>query len=308
MSDFAHPALLVVAVLAPLAALALLLVRRRRQRVPALAVSRPVVGRVLDATAMTLALAGLAAAWVAAAGPRRPASAAPATAGLDLVLLLDVSKSMGGPAGSGESRFAEALRVTDRFLDSRPADRVALVVFAYRSAVVAPLTRDHATVRRLTRALSAGALGRGTALGDALAVAKGRLDDSPPGAGAIVVVSDGLSNGGALDPRTAAAALAVHGIPVDTIAVGTTAGRSADGPDRALLREIAATTGGHHLAAGDAAALESAFADLSRLRPAPRAGERALAWEDRSHHPAGWAAAALLLAGSLDLAGRRVWG
>jgi Ca-activated chloride channel family protein len=213
---------------------------------------------------------------------------------------------MGRPTGGGESRFAEALKVADVFLDSRPADRVALVAFAHRSAVVAPLTRDHATIRRLARALSAGALGRGTALGDALAVAKGRLDGSPRGSGAIVVVSDGLSNAGALDPRTAAVALAGHGISVDTVAVG--AGAPADGPDRALLRDLAAATGGHHLVAGDAAALESAFAELSRLRPSPRAGEREVAWEDRSYLPAGWAAAVLLLAGSLEMAGRRVWG
>jgi Ca-activated chloride channel family protein len=307
MTDFAHPALLVVAALAPLAALALLLVRRRRQRVPALAVSQPRVGRSLDAAAITLALTGLAALWVAAAGPRRPAPAAPATAGLDLVLLLDVSGSMGRPTGGGESRFAEALRVAERFLDSRPADRVALVAFANRSAVVAPLTRDHATIRRLARAVTVGALGRGTALGDALAVAKGRLDGSPRGSGAIVVVSDGLSNAGALDPRTAAVALAALGIPVDTVAVGA-AGASADGPDHALLRDIAVATGGHHLAAGGAAALESAFAELSRLRPSPHAGERTVAWEDRSHLPAGWAAAALLLAGSLEMAARRTWG
>ena len=307
MTDFARPALLVVAALAPLAALALLLVRRRRQRVPALAVSRPRVGRILDGAAVTLALAGLTAVWVAAAGPRRPAPAAPAPAGLDLVLLLDVSGSMGRPTGGGESRLAEALKVADRFLDSRPVDRVALVAFANRSAVVAPLTRDHATIRRLARAVTAGALGRGTALGDALAVAKGRLDGSPRGSGAIVVVTDGLSNAGALDPRTAAVALAALGIPVDTVAVGA-AGASADGPDRALLRDIAVATGGHHLVAGDDTALEAAFAELSRLRPSPPGGEGAVAWEDRSHRPAGWAAAALLLAGSLEMAGRRVWG
>jgi len=307
MIDFAHPALLVVAALAPLAALALLLVRRRRQRVPALAVSRPRFGRILDGAAVTLALAGLTAAWVAAAGPRRPAPAAPAPAGLDLVLLLDVSGSMGRPTGGGESRLAEALKVVDRFLDSRPVDRVALVAFANRSAVVAPLTRDHAAIRRLSRAVTAGALGRGTALGDALAVAKGRLDGSPRGSGAIVVVTDGLSNAGALDPRTAAVALAALGIPVDTVAVGT-AGASADGPDRALLRDVAVATGGHHLVARDATALEAAFAELSRLRPSPRPDEGAVAWEDRSHRPAGWAAAALLLAGSLEMAGRRVWG
>jgi len=306
MTDFARPALLVVAALAPLAALALLLVRRR-QRVPALAVSRPRFGRILDGAAVTLALAGLTAAWVAAAGPRRPAPAAPAPAGLDLVLLLDVSGSMGRPTGGGESRLAEAMKVADRFLDSRPVDRVALVAFANRSAVVAPLTRDHATIRRLARAVTAGALGRGTALGDALAVAKGRLDGSPRGSGAIVVVTDGLSNAGALDPRTAAVALAALGIPVDTVAVGA-AGASADGPDRALLRDIAVATGGHHLVAGDDTALEAAFAELSRLRPSPPGGEGAVAWEDRSHQPAGWAAAALLLAGSLEMAGRRVWG
>lgn len=308
MSEFAHPLVLAIAVLAPLAAGALLLARRRRQRVPALAVSRSVSGRLAGAVAVALALAGLAAAWVAVAGPRRPAPAAPATAGLDLVLLLDVSGSMGQASGRDRTRTDEAQAVTGRFLASRRSDRVALVAFAHKAAVVAPLTGDHAAVRRLAGVLTAGSLGRGTALGDALAVAAGRLDATPAGSRAIVVVTDGLSNAGVIDPRTVAAALARRRIPVDTVAVGAAGGPSADGPDLALLRDIAEATGGHHVAAADGAAVDTAFAELSRLRPSPRAGTHALAWEDRAHVPAGWAAAALLLGCGIELAGRRVWG
>ena len=308
MSGFAHPLVLLVAAVAPLAAGALLLVRRRNQRVPASGVVRGIPSRLLGAAALTLALTGLAAAWVAVAGPRRPAPAAPVTEGLDLVLLLDVSGSMGRTSGRGATRFDEALAVTERFLDSRHFDQVALVAFAHRAAVVAPLTRDHAAVRRLARALSAGSLGRGTALGDALAVAGGRLVDTPRGSGAIVLVSDGLSNAGALDPRTVAAALARRGIPVDTIAVGGGAATAPGGPDRAMLRDISQATAGNSVVAADDAAVGMAFGELSRLRPSPRASASGLSWEDRSHIPAGWAAASLLLASTLELASRRVWG
>lgn len=308
MTDFAHPWVLVLAVLTPAAGGALLLWRRHHQRVPAATVVRRFPDGLTEALAVMLSLAGLAAAWVAAAGPRRAAPAAPAPVGLDLVLVLDASGSMGRRGDAGDSRLDEARGVVDRFLDSRKSDRIALVAFARQAAVVAPLTHDHATLRRLSGALAPGNLGRGTALGDALAVALARLSATPRGSGAIVLVSDGLSNAGALDPRTVAAAAAARGIGVDTVAVGGSTPSRGEGPDRLLLRDLAASTGGHYLTASDTSGLTMAFAALSRLRPSPRREASSLTWEDLAHVPAAWAAATLLLAGGLDLAGRRVWG
>jgi hypothetical protein len=86
MTDFAHPALLVVAALAPLASLALLLVRRR-QGPGAHRVAPP----VLDGAAVTLARLTLLPPGCAAAPPPRATSTS----------LLDVSGSMGRPTGGG---------------------------------------------------------------------------------------------------------------------------------------------------------------------------------------------------------------
>ncbi|MGE5234745.1 MAG: VWA domain-containing protein [Acidobacteriota bacterium] len=308
MSHFAHPWVLVLAVLAPLAAGWLALERRRRQRVPALAVQRDGARRIAPLLALALALAGLLASWMATAGPRRSAPTSPGLAGLDLVLLLDASGSMAAYDEGEPTRLEVAREVAERFLAARPHDRVALVVFAGKVAVLSPLTTDHDTLLDLASRLTAGSLGRGTAIGDALAVALERLRSARTGSRAIVLVSDGLSNAGAIDPVTAATAAGERGVPIDTVAVGTSAGaKAARAEDDTLLRVIAERSGGHFIRAGDAAGLDGAFAELSRLRPSPAPPPPGVAWHDRTGHAGRWAAMLLLAAGLTELASRRAW-
>jgi Ca-activated chloride channel family protein len=190
MSDFARPWLVVLALGTPLLLGWLTAVRRRHQRVPALAVRRrPLLGGLAVASPI-LALCGLAAAWLAAAGPRRASFRSEPSAGRNFVVLLDASASMAEPRGG----FEAARTAVERFIALRRADRVALVLFGRRAAVLAPLTHDHATLLALVHKLSPTALGNETAIGDGLAVALGLLDGTPRGSGAIVLVSDGRNN------------------------------------------------------------------------------------------------------------------
>ncbi len=305
MNGFAHPWLLPLAAAAPLLLAWLTVRRRRHQRVPALATAgrRVRVGQA----ALPLALLGLAAAWVAAAGPVHLFMSQSPSTGRDVVVLLDVSASMGA-GGPGGDALAAARRAVQTLAAARRDDRLALVAFGAQAAVVSPLTRDHATLVALMSSLAPAALGSRTALGDGLAVALELLHESARGSAGVVLVTDGESNAGAVDPLTAAEVAADRGIPVDTVAVS--GGEAEGGSGRVnetLLRAIASRTGGRFVRARDGAALAGAFANLARLQPVPKAAEPRAVAEDRSAVPAGWAACLLFAAALLDTAGRRAW-
>jgi Ca-activated chloride channel family protein len=305
VSEFARPFLLPVAVLAPFALALLALVRRRHLRVPSLArVRRSRLGVDL---ALALALLGVACAWLAAAGPRRASLRSAPSAGRDLVVLLDLSASMGRPRDQG-SGLAAARYAVRRLADLRRDDRLALVAFGGKAAVLSPLTRDHATLLSLASSMAPVAFGAETAIGDAIAVALQQLRDTRRGSGCIVLVSDGESNFGAVDPVTAADVAADRGIPVNTVAVGGDAAPGAPSQvNEKLLREIARRTGGEFVRVRDEQGLTAAFEHLATLEPTVTPAPAQRIWIDRSGSPAGWAAVLLVAAAAAELVNRRAW-
>jgi Ca-activated chloride channel family protein len=100
----------------------------------------------------------------------------------------------------------------------------------------------------------------------------------------MIVVTDGVNNRGNIDPLSAAKAAAVYGIKIYGIGVGTEGvapvpvGRDVFGLrfenqkveiDEALLRQIAALSGGRYFRARDGAALGQIYAQIDRLERAP---------------------------------------
>ena len=305
MSDFAHPWLLALAGAAPLLLGWLTATRWRHQRVPALAVRRAALLRALSALPPALALAGVGTIWAASAGPRSATFRTRPASGRNLVVLLDASASMADVSGG----FATAQRAVERFVELRRYDRVALVMFGSRAAVVVPLTRDRITLLAMAKRISPAVLGTETAIGDGLAVALDLLDGTPRGSGGIVLVSDGRNNAGVLDPRTAAEAAADRGVVVDAVGVeGATEGGDDAGLDEVLLGDLASRTGGEFVRAENGAELAAAFERLSRLRPAPGPASTDLEWRDRSRPLAAVAAILLLGAALAELVSWRSWG
>ena len=70
-------------------------------------------------------------------------------------------------------------------------------------------------------ALRVGTLEDGTAIGSGLATSVNRLRRDPAKSKVVLLLTDGVNNRGAIDPRTAADAAAAFGIKVYTVAVGT---------------------------------------------------------------------------------------
>lgn len=157
------------------------------------------------------------------AGPRwGRVIAPPAPPGRDVVLLVDVSRSMAA-RDADPSRLEVArssARSLLRSLGRRPGEQAALVVFASRPELRVPMTSNLGAVSEGLDLLEAGEIvPGGTSLAAGLALAVEAFGPIEPADGrAIVVFSDGEDHGSDLGPVLER--LRVLKIPVHCVAIG----------------------------------------------------------------------------------------
>ena len=219
-------------------------------------------GLVLLLALRLVAGAGLLA---AALGPSLGVSQRPVrTAGKDVWLLVDVSRSMDAP-DVAPTRLLRAQAELQRLVAQFPADRLGLVVFGAEAVVQCPLTYDQAAVQVFISTLRTSLLPAGpTTLREPLELVLKRLGPAATGprATALVVVSDGEDFGENLEPVLRE--LARAGARVYAVGVGTAKGariplvggglvRDARGQavesrlNEAPLLQLAAQTGGQYV-------------------------------------------------------------
>ncbi|MEO5987279.1 MAG: VWA domain-containing protein [Candidatus Eisenbacteria bacterium] len=204
--------------------------------------------------------------------------------GVDIALAIDISPSMRAEDMGGGDRLTVAKTTARDFVRGRPHDRIGVVGFAATAFTQCPLTLDHDTLQELLENLDFGLAEDGTAVGMGLATAVQRLRDSRTPSKVVVLLTDGESNRGAIDPLTAAdLARAMH-VKVYTVLVGrptmvpvlvddpllgrTTQMTSVDVDERPLI-EIAARTGGRFFRAGSGGTLGGIYSEIDRLERAP---------------------------------------
>jgi Ca-activated chloride channel family protein len=186
---FATPWLLWFAFAAPFAVVALHLHdRARRRRLTSRLGELPVVSRVIASAspgrrAVKDVLAGTAATLiaVAAARPQVTGTRKVEIRGLDLVVAVDVSKSMlvddVGPTTEmiekklQTSRLARARELARAVIDELPGDRIAPIVFAAAAAHF-PLTEDHLVASNFLRDLGPADLPQGSNLAEVFRVSR----------------------------------------------------------------------------------------------------------------------------------------
>jgi len=269
----------------------------------------PRLGRVL----LWLAWACLC---VAAARPQQLGDAVtPPQQGRQMMLAVDVSGSMSEAdmmlGNQVVERLTAAKAVLADFLDRRVGDRVGLLIFGERAYTLTPLTADLTSVRDQLRDSVVGLAGRETAIGDAIALAVKRLREQPEGQRVLILLTDGVSNAGVLEPLRAAELAQAEGVRVYTVAFGGDGGISLfgvqiapgeDPVDEATLNKIAELTGGRSFRARNTDELAGIYAELERLEPVKSAGP---AVRPRIERYAPTLALALLLAGLAWLLPRR---
>lgn len=194
----------------------------------------------------------------------------PPTEGIDIILLMDVSASM-QKNDFYPNRFVAAQQTAKRFIAKRLTDRIGIVAFAKVAMLQAPLTLDHEALQEYISSLFLGIVNPDyTAIGDALAVAANHLKDSKAKSKIIILLTDGDSNAGTIEPLLAAKAAAAYGIRVYTIGTASAPGdnpysNQADEINEGLMMEIAQLTGGKFYRAKNEAELEKIYDTINEL-------------------------------------------
>ena len=205
--------------------------------------------------------------------------------GIDIMLLLDVSGSMKAEdyeiGGQRTNRITVVKKVTEKFIDARPNDRIGIMAFAGRPYLVSPLTLDHDWLQKNMDRVQIGLVEDSTAIGSALAAGANRLrGDTTAKSRVIVLLTDGDNNAGKISPATAAEAAHALGIKIYTIGAGT----DGDVPypvknmfgqtqyisqrfpiDIPSLKQIAEIGNGQFYRATDTQTLESVFKQIDTL-------------------------------------------
>ena len=237
---------------------------------------------------------------IAAARPQQLGAAVqPPRSGRDLMLAVDLSGSMQDQdmriGDQVVDRLTAIKAVLDDFLTRRRGDRVGLIVFGTRAYAITPLTFDRDSVRQQLADSVVGMAGQETAIGDAIVLAVKRLRAQSPqsdpahaaNSRVLILLTDGVSNAGAVAPLKAAEIAAQEHVRIHTIGFGAgddladpaslfgmalSMPGMGDSVDEQTLAEIAKMTGGHYFRARDSNELAGIYDQLDRIEPAAHAG------------------------------------
>ncbi len=202
------------------------------------------------------------------------------TEGIDIMLALDISKSMEAE-DFVPNRLEAAKNVALQFVDGRIQDRIGLVVFAGDAFSLSPLTTDYELLKSYIRDINFDMIETPrTAIGSALAVVTNRMRESESKSKVCILLSDGENTGGNIDPITAAELAAAFNIKIYTIIVGRQGripmGKNMFGDtqwvenmvDEKGMKQLAEIGGGQFFRATDNKALATVFAKIDQYEKA----------------------------------------
>jgi Ca-activated chloride channel family protein len=200
--------------------------------------------------------------------------------GIDIVLCMDVSHSMLAK-DFDPNRLESAKEVAIDFVESRPNDRIGLVVFSGEAFTQCPLTTDHTILKNIIADVRTGQMADGTAIGLGLADAVSRVKESTAKSKVVILMSDGVSNVGEIAPLTAGEIAKTFGVKIYSIGVGTIGkaltpvGIYPNGHmefayvdveiDEPVMTEISEMTSGKYFRAKDNKALKAVYKEIDRL-------------------------------------------
>ncbi|MDP0500012.1 MAG: VWA domain-containing protein [Verrucomicrobiota bacterium JB022] len=147
------------------------------------------------------------------------------SSGVDIMLTADLSDSMWAHDFIVDRKVVDRLtavkRVMADFVREREHDRLGLIAFASDPYLISPLTLNHRWLQQWIEDLQIGMIdGTRTGIGDALGRAVNRLRNLDAESKIVILLTDGESNTGKLEPSLAAEAARASGVKVYTIGVG----------------------------------------------------------------------------------------
>jgi len=188
----------------------------------------------------------------------------------DIIIALDISSSMLADDFS-PNRLEASKNIISNFITGDINARIGLLAFAGESFIECPITYNHYVLRRIIEKIDIAKIETdGTAIGTAICNAIYQIKSSDAKKKSVILITDGNSNAGEIDPRTAAELAATHNIKIYTIGTGTDKS-TIQIPGRGLIRNeidestlsyIAEKTGGRYFRAKDLQTLESIFSEI----------------------------------------------
>lgn len=197
--------------------------------------------------------------------------------GIDIMLCLDVSTSMLS-RDFLPNRLEAAKEVAADFVNSRPVDRIGLVVFSGESYTLSPLTTNHDLILQQIKSLRSGMLQDGTLIGEGLAKSVERLSSVGSKSKVVILMTDGKEEPPKtriIDPPTALQIAKAKGVKVYTVGMASSVeeqGQATTGVlgatsnlDDALLQRIGRETGGAYFKARDKESLGIIYSQIDKL-------------------------------------------
>ena len=195
----------------------------------------------------------------------------------DIIFIVDTSVSMVLRDYMLNEKRVDRMNVVrstlKNFIEQLRGDKVSIIAFADTPHVLVPLTSDTNLLKSMLLRLRTGIAGRGSAPGDAVALAVKQIVKHKNRHQIMVLLTDAALPVGSISPLQAANIAAEAGLPLYTVAVGAdnysaeeqrTTGLVYHPADRALLKKMAEKTKAKSYLAGNSLSLQQAIADIEQ--------------------------------------------
>lgn len=199
-------------------------------------------------------------------------------AGIDIVLVLDVSGSMQFKDYDDDerSRFEVAQAEAIRFIEKRLSDALGLVLFGKDAISRCPITFDKQMLQNIVSELKLGVIDAdGTMLITGIVTAANRLKHSQAKSKVMIVLTDGEPSEGDMDPSVGIDIAKKLGIKIYTVGIGSEQEQVFMHPlygmiakpkvNKELLTKIAQETGGYYFLARSAADMRTIYDKIDAL-------------------------------------------
>ena len=197
--------------------------------------------------------------------------------GIDIVVALDLSKSM-LQEDFNPNRLEKSKELLSKFISQRVNDRIGLVIFGGDAYTKIPLTFDNSMLREVVEKIKVDDItsNNRTAIGMGVGVAINRLKESESKSKVIILMTDGENNYGELSPIDATKLAKELGIKIYTIGIGA---YERNVPaffgvmrkvkntelDENILTKMAEETNGKYFRASDEKSFEEIFSEINKL-------------------------------------------
>lgn len=142
--------------------------------------------------------------------------------GVDIVFAVDVSKSMLAE-DIAPNRLEKSKQLVTQIINNLTSDRVGIIAYAGKAFPQLPITTDYASAKMFLQSMNTDMLSsQGTAIHEAIELAKGYYDDDQDTNRLLIILSDGEDHG-ELATQVAQEAYA-EGIRIYTIGIGDVKG------------------------------------------------------------------------------------